>query len=151
MPPKRKADDTHDEVEQDIVDGPSGEHVASTSTAKRARVSEPVAEASSSNRTVDAKTMGWQDIVLVGEDEITHWLRDIGNINSNSYSRFMKAKGATGGASNGTYYAAYVYFEKVRILQRRKKTVKREKNETETGPNGFPLQDRSKVWVYTGH
>lgn len=70
MPPKRKADDTHDEVEQDIVDGPSGEHVASTSTAKRARVSEPVAEASSSNRTVDAKTMGWQDIVLVGEDEV---------------------------------------------------------------------------------
>ncbi|CAL1696076.1 unnamed protein product [Somion occarium] len=76
----------------------------------------------------------WKDIELEGEDEgevpvyddcneirrkirllqkdpnfkITHWLKEIGDINSNSCQRFMKASGANGGASNGTYYAAYV-------------------------------------------
>lgn len=44
----------------------------------------------------------------------------------------------------------YVYFEKVRILEGKKKTAKRERNEDEIGVRGFPLQDRSKVWVFTG-
>ncbi|EMD41770.1 hypothetical protein CERSUDRAFT_90346 [Gelatoporia subvermispora B] len=85
------------------------------------------------------KTPGWK---------VTQWLKDIGNVNSNSYQRFMKATGPTGGASNGTYYCAYVYFEKVRIMEGKKKTAKRIRNEQEW-PNGLPLEDRRNVWVIT--
>jgi len=58
----------------------------------------------------------------------------------------VKEKGKTDGASNGTYYAAYVYFEKVRILEGKKKTAKRESNEV-AHPNGFPLENRRRGWV----
>ncbi|KAH7931147.1 hypothetical protein BV22DRAFT_1027907 [Leucogyrophana mollusca] len=86
------------------------------------------------------KTPGWK---------VTQWLRDIGGINSNSYGRFMKDSGATCGATNGTYYAAYVYFEKVRIAEGKKKTAKRQRNENEH-PGGLTMEDRRKVWVLTG-
>ncbi|KAI0762867.1 hypothetical protein C8Q74DRAFT_1182392, partial [Fomes fomentarius] len=81
--------------------------------------------------------------------KITHWLKHIGNINSNSFQRFMKASGPTGGASNGTYYAAYVYFEKVRIAEGKKKTAKRQRNEIEF-LGGLPREDRRGMWVLTG-
>lgn len=41
---------------------------------------------------------------------------------------------------------SYVYFEKVRILQGKKKTPKRLSNEVEF-PGGFPLETRRNVWV----
>ncbi|KAK0246095.1 hypothetical protein EDD85DRAFT_44825 [Armillaria nabsnona] len=85
------------------------------------------------------KTPGWK---------VTQWLRDIGGINNNSYSRFMKEKGRTGGASNGTYYAAYVYFEKIRIAEGKKKTPTRIKHEVEL-PHGYPLE-RARGWIFTG-
>ncbi|KAF8519166.1 hypothetical protein JB92DRAFT_2786864 [Gautieria morchelliformis] len=114
----------------------------------------------------------WRDVKLKGEDEgevpvyddcnevrrkirllqkepgfkVTHWLRDIGGVNSNSLSRFMKVSGPTAGAENGTYVAAYKYFEKIRISINKKKTPKRIKNE-ETHPSGLPLRDRKHVWV----
>ncbi|KAI0735296.1 hypothetical protein C8Q76DRAFT_711753 [Earliella scabrosa] len=117
----------------------------------------------------------WSEVVLEGEEEgevpiyddcnevrrkirllqkepgfkITHWLKEIGNINSNSFQRFMKASGPTGGATNGTYYAAYVYFEKVRIAEGKKKTAKRLRNEADH-MNGMPLEDRRRMWVFTG-
>ncbi|EKM58079.1 uncharacterized protein PHACADRAFT_206919 [Phanerochaete carnosa HHB-10118-sp] len=78
--------------------------------------------------------------------KVTHWLQAIGNINNNSYQRFMKATGPTGGASNGTYYSAYVYFEKVRIATGKKKTAKRTRNEAEYKA-GMPLEDRKTVWI----
>ncbi|KAJ3554702.1 hypothetical protein NM688_g2971 [Phlebia brevispora] len=78
--------------------------------------------------------------------KITHWLKEIGNINSNSFQRFMKAKGPTGGASNGTYYAAYVFFEKKRIFEGKKKTPTRTRNESQH-PNGFELREHRYVWV----
>ncbi|KAF8587504.1 hypothetical protein K439DRAFT_1338089, partial [Ramaria rubella] len=81
--------------------------------------------------------------------KITHWLRDIGGINSNSFNRFMKASGPTGGAENGVYPAAYKYFEKVRIASGKKKTSKREQNE-QSHPSGLELRDRKHVWVFTG-
>jgi hypothetical protein len=78
----------------------------------------------------------------------------------------VKDSGATAGATNGTYYAAYVflvplpplstlahddnrykYFEKVRILEGKKKTEKRKKNEA-GHLNGLPRDDRRKVWVF---
>ncbi|KAF8468295.1 hypothetical protein BDZ91DRAFT_104029 [Kalaharituber pfeilii] len=39
-----------------------------------------------------------------------YFLEVIGNVNSNSYRRFMAAKGEGGGAENGTYTGAYVFF-----------------------------------------
>ncbi|KAI0335410.1 hypothetical protein GY45DRAFT_1240752 [Cubamyces sp. BRFM 1775] len=115
----------------------------------------------------------WRDVVLEGEEEgdipvyddcndirrkiralqkepnfkVTHWLQEIGNINNNSYQRFMKATGPHGGASNGTYYAAYVYFEKVRILQGKKKTAKRIRSEQQN-PSGSSREQPRAQWVY---
>jgi hypothetical protein len=40
----------------------------------------------------------------------------------------------------------YVYFEKVRILDGKKKTPKRQRNEQENGSD-VPLEDRRRVWV----
>jgi len=77
--------------------------------------------------------------------KITAWLREIGNINSNSYGRFMKEKGRNDGASNGTYYSAYCYFEKVRIAEGKKKTAGRTRNESEH-PFGFPLERARGFW-----
>ncbi|RPD63066.1 hypothetical protein L227DRAFT_608975 [Lentinus tigrinus ALCF2SS1-6] len=127
-------------------------------------------------KTAPAAPKDWREIVLEGEDEgevpifddcnevrrkiralqkepgfkITRWLKEIGNINNNSFQRFMKASGPTGGAGNGTYYAAYVYFEKVRIAQGKKKTPKRERNEAEHG-YGMPREERKHMWVFCGH
>ncbi|KAH7055485.1 hypothetical protein BKA62DRAFT_780213 [Auriculariales sp. MPI-PUGE-AT-0066] len=42
------------------------------------------------------------------------------------------------GRENGTYYAAYKYFEKRRILEKKKKTAKRESNEAEYWPKWNP-------------
>jgi hypothetical protein len=45
-------------------------------------------------------------ILLTIRLQITHWLRDIGGINSNSYRRFMSSSGRSAGAENGLYKAA---------------------------------------------
>ncbi|KZV92461.1 hypothetical protein EXIGLDRAFT_647264 [Exidia glandulosa HHB12029] len=118
----------------------------------------------------------WRDVPIEGEDEgdiqiyddcndirrkiralqktpgfkITHWLSEIGGINSNSFGRFMKATGPMGGAENGTYEAAYKYFEKVRIMEGKKKTPKRLEAETEHPGGRDPRDSRRKVWVFTG-
>lgn len=54
-----------------------------------------------------------------------HFLEVIGNVNSNSYRRFMAAKGDGGGAENGTYTGAYIFFEKKRIWEGKPKGKKR--------------------------
>ncbi|OSX67677.1 hypothetical protein POSPLADRAFT_1051806 [Postia placenta MAD-698-R-SB12] len=169
MPPKRKSN----AIEADASAGEDAEQVV-----KKPRVSDaPEASGSKDKKAKQAaEPKDWHDIVLEGEGEdggvsvyddcndirrkirllqkqpnwkVTAWLKEIGNINSNSFQRFMKATGPTGGASNGTYYAAYVYFEKVRIAEGKKKTAKRERSEAEHR-EGLPLQDRRGVWVYTG-
>lgn len=43
----------------------------------------------------------------------------------------------------------YVYFEKRRIAEGKKKTAKRLRNEQEQR-GGLPLEDRKHVWVFTG-
>jgi hypothetical protein len=113
--------------------------------------------------TLNASSLSIVDVVTF---QVTHWLQEIGGINSNSYGRFMKATGADGGAENGTYEAAYVptitislllltlsnlyrwlYFEKNRILQDKKKTPKRIRNEKEH-PNGLSRRSGHRgVWV----
>ncbi|KAH9937566.1 uncharacterized protein B0H18DRAFT_1113383 [Fomitopsis serialis] len=71
---------------------------------------------------------------------ITYWLRNIGGIKYNSWSRFMKAAGPNAGVENGIYYAAYIYFEKVRIVEGKKKTARREENEL-AYPQGFAIKN----------
>ncbi|KAG8936890.1 hypothetical protein FRC03_008619 [Tulasnella sp. 419] len=78
--------------------------------------------------------------------KITHWLKAIGNVNSNSLTQFMKQTGANGGAGNQAYYKGYIYFEKRRIFEGKKKSTKRISNEA-AHPNGFKLQTRTYVWM----
>ncbi|KAI0374288.1 hypothetical protein BV20DRAFT_1049112 [Pilatotrama ljubarskyi] len=99
--------------------------------ARKADAGEGSSSGAKKGKSADAPK-NWRDVVLEGEEEgdvpiyddcneirrkiralqkepnfkVTHWLKEIGNINSNSYQRFMKATGPHGGASNGTYYAA---------------------------------------------
>lgn len=47
-------------------------------------------------------------------------------IQSTSLNAFMKQKGPLAGNTNGVYYAAYVFFEKMRIKQKKPKTNDRE-------------------------
>ena len=78
------------------------------------------------------------------------FLRSIG-INNGSYISFRKFQGAGAGAANGTYPAAYYFFEKKRILDGEPKSVKRIENEARR-PNGFPLNhDDGRSWVYVGN
>ncbi|THH02914.1 hypothetical protein EW026_g69 [Hermanssonia centrifuga] len=170
MVAKRKSD----ALESDVADLPKDAEEKSTRATKKSRVAGPSdASASSSKGTQETVSQTWRDIKLEGEDEdggvavyddcneirrkikalqktpdfkVTHWLKEIGSINNNSFQRFMQAKGPTGGAGNGTYYAAYVYFEKNRVLEGKKKTPTRIRHENEqTG--GFELRERKGMWV----
>ncbi|CCM00914.1 uncharacterized protein FIBRA_02960 [Fibroporia radiculosa] len=162
MQPKRKSDVLEADAPASAVP------LKENAVAKKARVSDAPEGSSSKGQKAKepAQTKNWREIVLEGEDEdgvpvyddcneIRRRIRllqkqpdfkDIGGINNNSFQRFMKASGPTGGAGNGTYYAAYVYFEKVRIAEGKKTTAKRQRNEMEN-PGGFPLQDRKAMWV----
>ncbi|KAF9479049.1 hypothetical protein BDN70DRAFT_879204 [Pholiota conissans] len=145
---------------------------------KKARVSDASAAEDATNKgKKNTQSQSWMDIKLPREDEreipiyddcneirrkirrlqktpgfkLNHWLKDIGNINNNSYARFMRYEGETGGASNGTYYAAYVYFEKVRILEGMKKTTTRLANERQHSRTGFSRKLPSRwIWVRDG-
>jgi len=72
-----------------------------------------------------------------------HFLQVIGNVNSNSYRRFMAAKGEGGGAENGTYTGAYIFFEKKRIYEGKPKLKRRLESE-EMYPNGRDLIDSNR-------
>ncbi|KAJ7169681.1 hypothetical protein C8R46DRAFT_205344 [Mycena filopes] len=168
MAPKRKSD-----VLEAETSAFKENEVASAGKSKKARVNEASGPSSGKSKAKD--TIEWQDVELdtnsdgtvpvfdfpgevrrkirlllaTPDFKVTHWLKEIGGVNSNSYGRFMKEKDKTAGAANGTFYAAYVYFEKVRIAEGKKKSAGRQKNEIDY-PRGFPLEDRRKVWVFTG-
>ncbi|KFY38232.1 hypothetical protein V494_04445, partial [Pseudogymnoascus sp. VKM F-4513 (FW-928)] len=57
-------------------------------------------------------------------------------LRSPQVNTFMRQKGPLEGSSSGIFYAAYVYFEKLRIKQGKKKTAKREEMERKWGPGG---------------
>jgi hypothetical protein len=88
---------------------------------------------------------------FLGEKLVTKaaFLRALGDINSNSLRSFMNLKrGAGSGAANVVYRTAYVFFEKKRILEGKKKTKKRLVNEQKQGTDGFPLRhDNGMRWV----
>ncbi|KFY24734.1 hypothetical protein V493_05059 [Pseudogymnoascus sp. VKM F-4281 (FW-2241)] len=57
-------------------------------------------------------------------------------LRSPQVNTFMRQKGPLEGNSSGIFYAAYVYFEKLRIKQGKKKSAKREEMEKKWGPGG---------------
>ncbi|KAF3903890.1 hypothetical protein ABW20_dc0108282 [Dactylellina cionopaga] len=65
----------------------------------------------------------------------------------NSFQRFMAAKGKTGGSQNRVFYAGYVYFEKLRIAEGKKKTKTREEMEEAWGVNGMDYMDVGKPMI----
>ncbi|RVD90338.1 uncharacterized protein DFL_001310 [Arthrobotrys flagrans] len=71
----------------------------------------------------------------------------------NSFQRFMAAKGKTGGCTNRTFYAAYVYFEKQRIAEKKKKTKTREEMEAAWGVDGMDYENlgRPMAWIIPAH
>lgn len=63
---------------------------------------------------------------------------------------FLKFKGPQGGAHSIVFYAGYVYFEKIRLQQGKKKTVKREKvEEVWASKGGFSRQGAHAMRLWT--
>ena len=61
---------------------------------------------------------------------------------------FLKKKGPQNGAHTMAFYAAYVYFEKLRIKEGKKKMKKREEMEKIWGEKGgFPRQGSHNVYI----
>ncbi|KAK6353599.1 hypothetical protein TWF696_005562 [Orbilia brochopaga] len=58
-------------------------------------------------------------------------------IPATSFQHFMSAKGRTGGSKSRIFYAAYVYFEKLRIAEGKKKTKSRIEMEEAWGDAGM--------------
>ena len=80
----------------------------------------------------------------------TAFLRILG-INCNSFNKFRRFNGKGAGAGNGTYPAAYRFFEKKRILEGKPKTAKRKTAELHFGPAGYRLRhDDGKRWCFGG-
>ncbi|CUS12955.1 unnamed protein product [Tuber aestivum] len=72
----------------------------------------------------------------------------IGDVNANTYRRFMEKKGETAGAECGMFYGSYVFFEKMRVWEGKPKGIRRVRSEIEF-PHGRPMIDdnRRGVWV----
>ncbi|CAZ83387.1 unnamed protein product [Tuber melanosporum] len=72
----------------------------------------------------------------------------IGNVNANTYRRFMEKKGETAGAECGMFYGSYVFFEKMRVYEGKAKGVRRVRSEIDFS-HGRPMIDdnRRGVWV----
>lgn len=69
----------------------------------------------------------------------------LNNLNNNSLGRFLAGKGQDQ-CGNITYVRAYVFFEKLRILEGKPKSAARKKNEAEQ-PLGFSLvKARANQW-----
>ncbi|RLN97452.1 hypothetical protein BBJ28_00014690 [Nothophytophthora sp. Chile5] len=88
---------------------------------------------------------------FLGEKVTTQaaFLRALGGINGNSLRTFLNMKrGAGSGAANVVYRTAYVFFEKKRVLEGKKKTKKRMDNEAKQGKDGFALRhDNGMRWM----
>lgn len=73
-------------------------------------------------------------------------LAALGGLNSNSLNRFLSGK-KQDQCGNVTYKGAYIFFEKLRILEGKTKSQARLKNES-ANPGGFSLiKARSRMWV----
>ncbi|KAI1865723.1 hypothetical protein JX265_008046 [Neoarthrinium moseri] len=71
-------------------------------------------------------------------------------INATHVGRFQKMKGPRAGGHNPVFYAAYVYFEKLRIKQGKKKSAKREQMEEHwEEKGGFPREGSHNIYILT--
>jgi hypothetical protein len=69
-------------------------------------------------------------------------------INASHVSRFVKMKGPMAGGHNPVFYGAYLYFEKLRIKQGKKKSAKREKMEDHwASQGGFPREGSHNTYL----
>lgn len=66
------------------------------------------------------------------------------------YTTFMKGSRQLQGAEKDIYYGAYVYFEKLRIKQEKKKSKKREEMEGIWGPHGVPRVQTDRLKMFRG-
>lgn len=83
-------------------------------------------------------------------DTIAAFLRELGGINSNSYRQFMAMKKPLQGSGNRIYPAAYHYFEKRRLAERKPKSKLRLESES-AFPQGHSLTpDWGRCWVPAG-
>lgn len=70
----------------------------------------------------------------------------LGNINNNSLGQFLSGK-KQDQCGNITYRAAYVFFEKLRILEGKSKSTKRLSNEA-INPNGVRMNNLHLLFIY---
>ncbi|KAF3923659.1 hypothetical protein ABW21_db0208106 [Orbilia brochopaga] len=97
-------------------------------------------------------------VALSGEHSKASLLRAMTACTSNptpipatSFQGFTKAKGKLGGCRNRCFYAAYVYFEKVRVAEGKKKTKTRVEMEEAWGANGLDWRHAGQpAWVGPG-
>jgi len=73
-------------------------------------------------------------------------LRGLGNLNSNSMNRFLAGKSQDQCASV-MYKSAYVFFEKLRLLEGQKKSSARIKNEAEQSGGFSTTKSRGGYWI----
>lgn len=66
------------------------------------------------------------------------------------YKTFMKGTRSMQGAEKDVFYGAYVYFEKLRIKQGKKKSKKREEMESIWGPQGVPRVQTDRLTLCKG-
>ncbi|KIY62388.1 hypothetical protein CYLTODRAFT_426958 [Cylindrobasidium torrendii FP15055 ss-10] len=177
MPPKRKSDAFDDEDfaegsgERDASPPPAKKTKTTPAKGKKGAAGRPTDD--------EGRPLSWHEIRLEGEDEngeddvpiyddcndirrkinallkepgfkVTSWLAEIGDVNSNSYRRFMKQSGPYGGSTNGTYYCAYKYFEKRRIAEGKKKTPKRLRMEQAESGGVDTTRRQTGVWTFVG-
>jgi hypothetical protein len=66
------------------------------------------------------------------------------------HGTFMKGTQSMKGAEKPIFYGAYVYFEKLRIKEGKKKGKKREEMEKIWAPNGVPLEPHDRLFLFQG-
>ncbi|KAI5362137.1 hypothetical protein Slin15195_G057890 [Septoria linicola] len=60
----------------------------------------------------------------------------------------LKMKGPSAGAHNTAFYAAYVFFEKIRVRDNKKKSAKRQKLEEIYGKEGYSRQGQHEMGIF---
>jgi hypothetical protein len=72
------------------------------------------------------------------------------NASAQQYKTFMKGSKSMQGAEKDIFYGAYVYFEKLRIKEEKKKSKKREDMEKVWGRNGVPREQNDRLLLMKG-
>ncbi|KIY66026.1 hypothetical protein CYLTODRAFT_491815 [Cylindrobasidium torrendii FP15055 ss-10] len=72
---------------------------------------------------------------------------DTPNIQSKQLTDFLSKKGATSGSTSRVFYAAYVYFEKLRLSEGKPKSAHRKKMEEEWGYQGGLPRERERQFL----